>query len=55
MNVSCPYDPGHGWWLFGWQYTDEGHVSGYGGNVDLNSFYVNANYWNWLAGGQGGG
>lgn len=53
INVSCPYDPGHGWWLFGWQYTDEGRVSGYGGNVDLNSFYVNANYWNWLAGGQG--
>lgn len=52
-NVSCPYDPGHGWWLFGWQYTDVGRVPGYDGNVDLNSFYINPTYFAWLAGGRG--
>lgn len=35
------------WWPFYilWQYTSKGRVSGYGGNVDLNYFYGDAETW----------
>ena len=35
------------WWSFYilWQYTSRGRVSGYGGNVDLNNFYGDAETW----------
>ena len=47
---DCPYAPlGHGWWVLMWQYTDEGRVPGYGGNVDLNVFYRSDYKWKSLA------
>lgn len=35
------------WWPFYilWQYTSRGRVAGYGGNVDLNNFYGDAEVW----------
>jgi len=35
------------WWSFYilWQYTSRGRVAGYGGNVDLNNFYGDAETW----------
>lgn len=42
---GCPYRPGHGWNIAMWQYTSSGRVPGWGGNLDLNVFYGDANTW----------
>ena len=33
-----------------WQFTGQGHLNGYGGNLDMNVFYGDANDWRKLAG-----
>lgn len=52
-HLSYPDSLGHGWWLIGYQYTGTGRVPGFDHDVDLDTFYTNTTYWNWLAGGQG--
>lgn len=51
---DCPYSPGHGWTVVGWQYTSSGRVSGWGGNLDLNVFYLDAAAWGRYASPSGG-
>jgi len=47
---DCPYAPfPHDWWVIAWQYNNEGRVSGYDSDVDLNVFYRDAAKWRSLA------
>lgn len=47
---DCPYAPlPHGWWTLMWQYTSEGRVPGYGGDIDLNACYRGADKWRSIA------
>ena len=47
---DCPYAPlPHGWWTLMWQYTSEGRVPGYGGDIDLNACYRSSTKWEALA------
>jgi len=49
FNMPESNDPNPSWGSVGdimWQFTSNGHIAGYNGNLDCDYFYGNANTWN---------
>jgi GH25 family lysozyme M1 (1,4-beta-N-acetylmuramidase)/LysM repeat protein len=51
--LAAQPDPGNGWSVALWQYTDQGALAGWNGTLDLNVFNGGVAEWNALAAGSG--